>query len=193
MISRIVTWIERIGLILVVVFLIGWHAIGGGFPDRDRPDWIGQLFTVGVRQLSKLIVSLPLGLSIAVAGVCLIIVAGRSFIAWTRHHARRDPVRMYSHSQRLIGADRALGRCERDGWCPWVRCRRRAEHADHWYPWSQGGKTSERNLVASCSWHNLTKSGSWPSRAEGRRIARRRKHYWTGPANGRHPGETYTG
>lgn len=120
-------------------------------------------------------------------------LAGSSLLSWSRSRAARDPVRMYSTELRREASVRCQGRCERDGWLPWVRCHAAYEHADHWFPWSTGGKTSLANCVGSCAWHNLSKGGRWPSRGERKRIAHRRRSYWTGPQEQRTPGELWAG
>lgn len=58
------------------------------------------------------------------------------------------------------------------------RCKNRAEHGDHFYPWSKGGASTLRNYVASCSQHNLSKGSKMPSSVEKARIEARRKRYF---------------
>ncbi|MCL6424372.1 HNH endonuclease [Brachybacterium sp. JHP9] len=103
----------------------------------------------------------------------------------------RDPVRMYSAEQRREGFDRAGHRCEMSTFGI-LRCQRPAQHADHFWPWSRGGATSMRNLVAACSRHNTSKGASMPSSWTRRRITRRRAHYFPEEA-ARIPGQWYAG
>jgi len=183
-----------VAAIVVCVFLaaVGWVSARFPPPAGDMGAWASALLVSGVRGVITVAgrhPGAPVAVGIAVA--CWAII--QAVRTAGRAGAARDPVRMYTAAQRRDGFDRCQGRCERDGALPWTRCRRRAEHADHWYPWSKGGETSMGNLVGSCAWHNLSKSGSWPTGGETRRIARRRKRYWTGPEEERVPGRTYGG
>lgn len=90
-----------------------------------------------------------------------------------------DPVRGFDANQRNAAKLWCKDRCEFDA--PilfWLRCNKRAEHADHFIPWSSGGATSMRNLVMACAGHNLSKSNKMPSRFQALRIARRRRKYF---------------
>lgn len=102
---------------------------------------------------------------------------------------RKDPVRLYSHEDRQVGFKRAKGRCEMDGWF-WMRCHRKAEHGDHWFPHSKGGATSMANFVAACAPCNLAKSNRWPGWGHSSRIAWRRRSYFPRGFTVR-PGERY--
>lgn len=89
-----------------------------------------------------------------------------------------DPIRMFSMEQRQLGFARAEGRCEMGGWIPFTRCRRKAEHGDHWIPWSKGGATDMDNFVAACSTCNIRKSNHMPLVFTTYQIASRRKRYF---------------
>ncbi|WP_458109600.1 HNH endonuclease [Arthrobacter sp. R3-55] len=71
---------------------------------------------------------------------------------------------------------RADGQCEHES-RQRSRCTRSAEHGDHFYPWSKGGATSLKNLVAACSRCNRSKGARIPSPGEQLRLERRRKGY----------------
>lgn len=69
----------------------------------------------------------------------------------------------------------AQGRCEHWGPIFPFRCRRRANHADHWYAWSMGGKSTDRNAVALCEKHNMQKWAKIPTSVETSYIYIRRR------------------
>lgn len=104
-----------------------------------------------------------------------------------RPDAARDPVRWFDSDQRRSGFARAQGRCEMEI-LPGIRCRRSAEHGDHWLPHARGGATSMGNFVAACSTHNLAKSARIPTRGQTARIAWRRRRYFPAGLD-RRPGE----
>ncbi|MDR2896217.1 MAG: HNH endonuclease [Propionibacteriaceae bacterium] len=96
---------------------------------------------------------------------------------------------MFPVDVRRWGEQECGAQCERSNLLlGWVRCTGRAEHADHWIPWSRGGATTVHNLVMSCAAHNLHKSNRSPSVWETWWITRRRRTYWVAPFK---PGERY--
>ncbi|MEK6311914.1 MAG: HNH endonuclease signature motif containing protein, partial [Curtobacterium sp.] len=99
--------------------------------------------------------------------------------------APRDPDREFKPSTRAAVFDAARRRCEFDCPVPWVRCPRRAEHADHFFPWTSGGASSMANCVAACARHNLSKGARMPSRGLGRGVAGPRPRTRQPPNSGR--------
>ena len=92
-----------------------------------------------------------------------------------KRHQRRM-ARAFPQNMRVAAFNRAGNQCEFSNGIN--RCRNRAEHADHFYPFSAGGATSVQNLVAACSGHNLSKGAKIPSMLEKSRIEARRKRYF---------------
>jgi hypothetical protein len=90
---------------------------------------------------------------------------------------QKDPSRLFSSSQRASGFSRAANRCEFDKAIFW-RCRKAAQHGDHWFPHSKGGATSMTNFVAACAPCNLSKSAKNPTRGQTARLKRRRRKYF---------------
>ena len=88
-----------------------------------------------------------------------------------------DPSRLFSPIQRNEGFARAGGRCELDGLF-FTRCKGKAHHGDHHFPWSKGGSTSMTNFVAACASCNTSKGAKIPTAwATMRMEARRRKYF----------------
>lgn len=116
-----------------------------------------------------------------VAGIVIVVAVvlfyGAKLIGLASSNPQRDPVRMFSPAQRKECFDRAGGRCEMDNLF-FFRCRRPAEHADHWLPWSKGGSTSMENAVAACRTCNLAKSDGVPTFWETARLSHRRRRYF---------------
>lgn len=90
---------------------------------------------------------------------------------------QKDPVRMFTATQRGKGFARAGNRCELESWW-WRRCRRPAEHADHFVPWSRGGSSDLGNLVAACTRCNTSKGAKVPTPFQRLRLERRRRRYF---------------
>lgn len=90
---------------------------------------------------------------------------------------QKDPTRMFSAAQRATGFRRAAFRCELESFL-WFRCKRPAQHGDHWFPHSKGGASSMTNFVAACSSCNLAKSAKTPTRGQTARVQRRRRAYF---------------
>ena len=123
----------------------------------------------------------------AVLGLWLMVPAVRHRLAVAYP---RDPRRAYNNEERQAGFRRAGHRCEFDIWMGLARCKKPAEHCDHWLPHSRGGATTMPNLVAGCAWHNTSKGATMPTAAQTHRIARRRRGYF--PAGEpTAPGERY--
>lgn len=106
------------------------------------------------------------------AGILMLIVAVRA-----AHEPQRDPERLFDSSQKREGNRRAGNRCEQTVWM-FFRCRRPAQHGDHWVPWSKGGATSIGNYAALCAPCNLRKSNHMPSWFATQRLQRRRRRYF---------------
>lgn len=112
---------------------------------------------------------------IIIAGFIVLVYVGRA-IAQNRP-VPTDPSRLFSAVQRNEGFGRAAGRCEMDG-VFFMRCKAKAHHGDHHYPWSRGGSTSMANFVAACARHNTSKGAKIPTAwATMRMEARRRKYF----------------
>ena len=114
--------------------------------------------------------------AVALPGLFLVVLTIVAAVIRARDVKRRDPVRRFSRQERREGMARAGGQCEMEAG-PRRRCRRTAEHGDHFYPWSKGGSTSLENFVAACARCNRTK-GAWvPSPGQQARMERRRREY----------------
>ena len=119
-------------------------------------------------------------------GVLLVLPVFRSLLSGS---GRRDPKRAFDFDERRVGFSRAGNRCEMSNLLG-MRCHRSAQHADHWLPWSKGGRSSMANLVAACAKHNLAKSNRWPTWWQTTWIALRCRGYF--PAGyALRPGEKY--
>lgn len=146
-------------------------------------DRVSQVADRGLGWLADNPAAVPF--AVAAALLVLVVVRLRSRVG------ALDPVRMYSSQQRAEGFARAENRCEMDGWLPGLRCRRPAQHGDHFHPWSKGGATSMSNFVAACATCNMSKSNRMPAPWQGWLIAARRRRYF--PAGiPRRPGQRYT-
>lgn len=173
----------------VVVVLAGIGVFQGGYPWPASfaavPEWVAPATWAGLvwawentEQANWLLVTIAVVVMLAPV---LLGVVSRS--------GRRDPNRMFSSDERKVGFARAENRCEMDNWLM-MRCHRRAEHGDHWYPWSKGGATSMANFVAGCAKHNLAKSNTWPTLWQTARVAARRRRYFPRGYTAR-PGERF--
>lgn len=127
------------------------------------------------------------GVTVAAAGMWVVWHLARAGLAMS---APKDPRRMFDSGQRRMGFARAGHRCEFDGMLVFTRCRRQAEHADHWLPHCRGGATTLPNLVAACAWHNTSKGAHIPTSWQTHRIAGRRRRYFPPGAETR-PGARY--
>lgn len=78
---------------------------------------------------------------VVAAGAGLIILALILCAAGSRSGVNADPVRLCATHR---SATVAGGRCEMDGWLPFLRCRRPAAHGDHSIPWAKGGEGASR-------------------------------------------------
>ena len=112
---------------------------------------------------------------IVVAGIIVLVVISRSIAA--ARPAPTDPSRLFSAAQRSEGFARAGGRCEMDG-IFFLRCKAKAHHGDHHFPWSRGGSTSMANFVAACARHNTSKGAKVPTFWATVRIEGRRRKYF---------------
>lgn len=126
------------------------------------------------------------------AGAGLLILALILRAAGSRSEVNKDPVRLYTTAERSSRFAQAGGRCEMDGWIPFLRCRRPAAHGDHFIPWAKGGATSMKNFVSACARCNMSKGAKSPTWAAARRIAWRRRSFFP-RGEDRTPGEVYRG
>ncbi|MBG0738670.1 HNH endonuclease [Paeniglutamicibacter antarcticus] len=142
------------------------------------PTAITDTFTAFITGLASQVTALttenPVPLVVAAAIVVLAYV-GRA-VARNRPVAT-DPSRLFSAVQRTEGFARAAGRCELEGFF-FTRCKGKAHHGDHHFPWSKGGSTSMVNFVAACARCNTSKGAKIPTAwATMRMEARRRKYF----------------
>lgn len=127
-----------------------------------------------ITQLTSIATTNPVPL-LFIAGFIVLVMVGRA-IAQNRP-VPTDPSRLFSAVQRNEGFGRAGGRCEMDG-IFFLRCKTKAHHGDHHFPWSKGGSTSMVNFVAACARHNTSKGAKIPTAwATMRMEARRRKYF----------------
>ncbi|GAA4033931.1 hypothetical protein GCM10023063_17250 [Arthrobacter methylotrophus] len=138
-------------------------------------DAITAFITGLTTQITALVTANPVPF-VLVAGVVVLIYAGRA--AARNRPFPTDPSRLFSAVQRTEGFARAGGQCELDGIFFFTRCKGKAHHGDHHYPWSKGGSTSMTNFVAACARCNTSKGAKIPTAwATMRMEARRRKYF----------------
>lgn len=138
-------------------------------------DTITAFITGLTTQITALATANPVPF-IVVAGFVALLYIGRA-VARNRPFPT-DPSRLFSPVQRNEGFARAGGRCELDGFFLFTRCKGKAHHGDHHYPWSKGGSTSMVNFVAACARCNTSKGAKIPTAwATMRMEARRRKYF----------------
>lgn len=113
---------------------------------------------------------------VLVALVVVPILIGR-LSALVPRKVTKDPQRMYTTAQRHQGFQRSENRCEMEDFF-YFRCKRPAEHGDHWLPWSKGGATDMANFVSGCAKCNIAKSNKVPTFWETQRLAYRRRSYF---------------
>ncbi len=91
---------------------------------------------------------------------------------------RRDPVRLFTRTDKAALLLRAGHRCEKHVLLA-GRCRAEAKlEADHVHPWSRGGQTALPNGQVLCQQHNRQKRASVPFSWQIRRLERRRAAYF---------------
>lgn len=101
------------------------------------------------------------------------VVRATLYLGW-----RRDPVRLFTRTDKAAILARAGHRCEKHVLL-FGRCRAVAKlEADHVHPWSRGGKTALPNAQALCQHHNRQKRASIPFGWQLRRLERRRTAYF---------------
>lgn len=114
------------------------------------------------------------------AGLALFVVvwAVRIFQAIAYPSSDRDPVRLFTRSDRAALTARAGGRCEHHRLL-FGRCRQTERlEADHIHPHSRGGQTALPNGQMLCRTHNRMKRATIPFFWQLRRIERRRAAYF---------------
>ncbi|OZG49851.1 HNH endonuclease [Bombiscardovia coagulans] len=116
--------------------------------------------------------------------VALIIIF---IIVWIVAHIRvasphngftRDPRREFTVADRQWIDQCTARQCEYRIGLGLLRCNRRAEQLDHWYPWSKGGATDRHNLVNLCAHHNRRKSDKIPTVWSTKLLYHARLHYF---------------
>ncbi|WP_422759059.1 HNH endonuclease [Paenarthrobacter sp. C1] len=138
------------------------------------PTAITDALTGLAAQIPVLVTANPVPFAV-IAGIFVLIYAARA--AARNRPVATDPSRLFSQAQRNEGFARAGGRCELDGFF-FTRCKGKAHHGDHHFPWSRGGSTSMTNFVAACARCNTSKGSKIPSAwATMRMEARRRKYF----------------
>lgn len=133
----------------------------------------------------------PRAALVALGVVTVPVLLGR-LVALIPKPVQKDPIRMFTPEQRRSGFALSGNQCEFEGLFFFSRCRRDAEHGDHWYPWSRGGPTSMENFVAACARCNTSKGAKVPTFWQTQRLAARRRKYY--PAARQHqitPGARY--
>lgn len=166
--------------IVSVALLVLFTGVVGVFaPDHaglDEGPWPVRTISAGVETLALWSLAHPQAfLLVAVAVAVPFLLA--ALAAKLPRRVTKDPQRLFSAAQRRQGSQLAGGRCEMESlW--WVRCRRPAQHGDHWFPHSLGGATTMGNYVAACAPCNLSKSNKIPTWFETTRLERRRRRYF---------------
>lgn len=136
-----------------------------------KPDDISSSVSSFITFLS----GLPVPVLIGIGLVLLIVISTIS--SNSAAPKQKDPVRMFSAAQRSEGFSRANNQCELES-MPFVRCKEKASHGDHHYPWSKGGATSMLNFTAACVRCNTSKGAKVPTRFSTWRMERRRQRYF---------------
>lgn len=117
----------------------------------------------------------------------LLLVAAAVFAVWLafnlpmrapRDVEWRDTRRAFTDSDREWIDTACQHRCENRFLFGLLRCRRRAEQLDHWWPWAKGGPTVRRNLVDLCAKCNRRKSARTPTRFATWMLYRARLRYF---------------
>lgn len=139
-------------------------------------DWsIWSALSTGSGRLWDLAVLYPPATYVVIGVLAVMVFV--SFIADKVGGTVKDPQRMYTKDQRMLGANLAGGRCEMEAYW-WLRCPRGGEHGDHFFPHSLGGATSMRNFVWACAKCNIAKSNHVPTIWQKIRLERRRRRYF---------------
>jgi hypothetical protein len=114
----------------------------------------------------------------AAAFCCFAILTGIRMVHAIRYPPGvRDPIRRFSHADKLAILARAGQRCEHHGRI-FGRCRATAGlEADHVHPHSRGGWTNVANGQALCRPHNRAKRATIPFGWQLRNLERRRAGY----------------
>lgn len=90
----------------------------------------------------------------------------------------RDPRRLFTDADRRWIAKATDNRCENRRLFALVRCWRKAQQLDHWYPYAKGGATSRRNLDYMCAKCNNRKSDHTPTLWMTFMLKLARRRYW---------------
>lgn len=123
--------------------------------------------------LSPQTLRILIALAVAAAGIIILLIGHRLRLRW------RDPVRLFTWTQKKALIEQARGRCEHKPML-WRRCSEPGTDADHVTPWSKGGATELYNGQLLCRRHNRRKSNHLPGPLYRWRLQRRRRRYATG-------------
>jgi hypothetical protein len=130
---------------------------------------------------SQAYVRAPVPMIVATLLVALSVMVRARAIFWQQ--AARDPVRLFSRSDKSLIVARAGGRCEHHH-LMLGRCRVTQNlEADHVHPFSRGGRAAIANGQALCQRHNRLKGARIPWGWELKRLARRRALYFPAHTN----------
>jgi hypothetical protein len=112
----------------------------------------------------------------------LIISAVVRFVRTIIHNGPRDPIRLFTRTDKAVILARAGIRCEHHGWLT-GRCHATDRlEADHVHPHARGGWTNLANGQALCQRHNRMKRATVPFDWQLRRLAKRRLSYFPADA-----------
>lgn len=163
--------------LFVLAVLLGALALGVRFATTPSDGEIPERTLLVLTTLVSWVVENAKPVAIGLGALLLLWLVWK-IVTLVPRSARKDPKRLFAKSQRRVGFDRAGNRCEMDGFLIFTRCRRKAEHGDHWIPHSKGGCTNLENFVAACAICNLAKSNRTPTRMETFRLESRRQRYF---------------
>lgn len=108
--------------------------------------------------------------AVAILAIIILIIDHRLRLRW------RDPVRLFTWTQKKALIEQARARCEHKPMI-WRRCREPGTEADHVIPWSKGGATELYNGQLLCHRHNRRKSNHRPGLLYRWRLQHRRRRY----------------
>lgn len=120
----------------ITVLWLGWSILTPLLRGTAAPTEIAA----GVSGAADVLTSLfqPVLEAVIAPAVALLLLGLTAAVITSLDVRRRDPVRRFTRQQRREGMARADGRCEFGVGAR--RCSRPAEHGDHFYPWSKGGR-----------------------------------------------------
>lgn len=189
---RVLRWILALTAVLLVSLAVGAFTA----PTEGVGLWLVDVVTgllplagtatAGLWVIGAWVVTYPLPTLVIVSLACAPVLIAR-IIELIPRRVNKDPQRMFSPEERRVGIERSGDRCEMED-AFFLRCRRKGEHGDHWFPHSKGGASSLNNFVWACAPCNLSKSAHVPSFWETTRLEWRRRRYFD-PGVVTRPGE----